>query len=117
MWIHGALAPFQRRVSAGKKRLYERLIARRILDEASVLVYTAQSERDEANDFGIKAPSVIIPLGMDSLKFEELPPAGRFRSCFFPGRTGPLVFHLGRLNGKKGLDLPLIVGVAVGSIG
>ena len=39
-YLHGVLAPFQRSVSARKKAVYDRLIGRRILDDAAFLVFT-----------------------------------------------------------------------------
>jgi glycosyltransferase involved in cell wall biosynthesis len=105
LWPHGVLAPFQRRVSAGKKRIYDWMIARRILNEASVLFYSATGERDEVRPLGLVPPSVIIPHGFDVKEYIQLPPRGDFRTKFLRGHQGPLVLFLSRLNAKKGVDI------------
>jgi glycosyltransferase involved in cell wall biosynthesis len=105
LWPHGVLAPFQRRVSAGKKRTYGWIIGRRILDEASVLFYTAAGERVEVSDLGLVPPSVIIPHGVDLQEYVQLPTRGDFRAKLLGGHRGPLVLFLSRLNAKKGLDI------------
>ncbi len=105
LWPHGVFAPFQRTVSARKKWLYDHFIGRRILNNASVLFFTARGEREETAALGLRSPSVIVPHGIDVDEFTELPPKGRFRARFFPGHEGELVVFLARLNAKKGLDL------------
>jgi glycosyltransferase involved in cell wall biosynthesis len=105
LWPHGVLAPVQRRVSARKKRIYDSLIARRILKHAAVLFFSAPGERDEALSLRLNTPSVIIPDGMDLSEFAAFPPRGRFRARYLAKHQGPLVISIGRLNAKKGLDL------------
>lgn len=105
LFPHSVLAPFQRGVSRRRKFIYDRLIARRILDQADVLLFTARGERDEVRPLRLRAPSAIVPLGTDMRQFEPLPPKGRFRDAYFGGHRGPLVLYLGRLNAKKGLDV------------
>jgi glycosyltransferase involved in cell wall biosynthesis len=105
IWFHGLMAPVQRRIGWRKKWLYDKVMASRILARASVLVYTARGERDEAEDLKLTVPSVIIPLGVDTSLFEKLPPRGRFRHRFLDGHNGPLLLFFGRLNAKKGLDV------------
>jgi glycosyltransferase involved in cell wall biosynthesis len=102
---HGVLAPFQRTVSRRKKAIYDKLIARRILDRAAVVMYTAEGERDETAPLSLTAPSVIIPNGIDLEPFTHMPPRGAFRAKYLKGFQGPLVLYLGRLNAKKGLDV------------
>jgi glycosyltransferase involved in cell wall biosynthesis len=105
LWPHGVLAAVQRKVSARKKRIYDSLIARPILNRAAVLFFSAAGERDEALSLGLNTPSVIIPDGMDLRDFATLPPRGRFRARYLARHQGPLVVSIGRLNAKKGLDL------------
>ncbi len=105
IWPNGVLAPFQRSVSRRKKMVYDRIIARRILDEAAVIVYSAVGEREEARPLKLAAPSVVIPHGFDSSPYDQLPPRSQFRAKYLSGHTGPLVLYLGRLHVKKGLDL------------
>jgi glycosyltransferase involved in cell wall biosynthesis len=105
IWPHGVFAPIQRRVSSRIKAVYNLLFANRILKGASVVIYSAAGEREEAKDLGLTTRSVIIPDGTDTSQFESLPPRGRFRQRFLAGYQGGLVLFLGRLNQKKGLDL------------
>ena len=105
LWPHGVFAPIQRQISARKKKIYDGLIARAILDNASVLFYTAKGEREETRSLNFKAPSVIIPHGLNFEDFVNLPPRGTFRSRYMAGHSGPLVLFLSRINQKKGLDI------------
>ncbi len=102
---HGVLAPFQREVSARKKWLYNKVFANQILQKASVIFYSAEGEREDAAELGLRPPSVLVPDGFDPSAFESLPERGRFRDRYFQGYKGPLVLFLARLNAKKGLDL------------
>jgi glycosyltransferase involved in cell wall biosynthesis len=105
IWLHGVLAPCQRRVSARKKWLYDRLFARRILAHAAVIFFTARGEREETRCLGLTTPSVVVPTGFIVEEYSNLPSRGAFRARFLAGHTGPLVLCLARLNAKKGLDL------------
>jgi glycosyltransferase involved in cell wall biosynthesis len=104
VWPHGVFAPVQRKVSSRKKALYAALFARRILDSASVVFFSARGEREEARELGLKPPSVVIPHGIDVERFADLPPVGTFRRKYLGGHKGPMVLSLGRLNAKKGID-------------
>jgi glycosyltransferase involved in cell wall biosynthesis len=105
LWPHGVLAPFQRSVSARKKKIYDWLFSRRILDNASVLFYSAKGEHTETEELHLRPPFVIVPHGFESEAFASLPPRGRFRRRFLGGHTGPVILFLARVNAKKGLDL------------
>ena len=106
-WPHGVLAPFQRTVSVRKKRIYDKLFANRILKNASVILYSAEGERNETKDMDLPSPSVIASEGFDARQFDVLPEKGRFRKQFLDGHSGPLVLFLARLNLKKGLDVAI----------
>jgi glycosyltransferase involved in cell wall biosynthesis len=105
LWPHGVLAPVQRDISNRRKRIYDRLIARSILDRASVLVFTSAGERAETNGVGLAAPSVIVPLGIDAGSFEKIASRDGFRAKGSSDGPDPLILYLSRLNAKKGLDL------------
>jgi len=105
LWLHGVLTPFQRTISAGRKKLYNQLAANGILNHAAVIFYNAVGERAETAPLRIAAPSVIIPHGIDLEPFAHLPPRGAFRRKYLNAFAGPLLLYLGRLNAKKGLDL------------
>ena len=105
VWPHGVLAPFQRTISVGKKHMYNKLLANRIMAEAAVIFYSAEGEREEAAPLNFHTPSVVIPDGFNPQEFAVLPERGRFRARFLGGHKGPLVLFLARLHAKKGLDL------------
>ena len=105
VWLHGVLAPIQRTISRRRKWVYDRLISRCILEQASMVVYTARGEYEETNALNLTTRAALIPLGMDIKAYEVLPRRGQFRAQFLSGHDGPIVLYLGRLNVKKGLDL------------
>jgi glycosyltransferase involved in cell wall biosynthesis len=92
-------------VSARKKWIYNKVFANRILQNASVIFFSAEGEREEAAVLGLRPPSVLVPDGFDPSEFATLPERGQFREQFFGGHKGPLVLFLARLNAKKGLDV------------
>jgi glycosyltransferase involved in cell wall biosynthesis len=105
---HGALDPFlYSRSSVGKlgfKRIYERCFDLPNLNEASAIHFTAIEERERTAFLNLRAPSFVVPNGLDWSRYKQLPPKGWLRA-----RLGladqPLVLFLGRLHFKKGLDL------------
>ena len=105
IWPHGVLAPVQRKISAGKKYAYNKIVANRILRNASVIFFSAEGEREEVRALNLHAPSVIVPDGFNPEEFANLPKRGQFRKQFLDGHSGPLVLFLARLHAKKGLDL------------
>jgi glycosyltransferase involved in cell wall biosynthesis len=105
LWPHGVLAPFQRTVSRYKKAVYNLLAARQILEKVNVLFYSTHGEREEARSLRLKTPSVIVPHGIDTTEYRQLPLRGLFRRQYLDGDIGPLILYLGRINAKKGLDL------------
>lgn len=105
LWPHGVFAPVQRQISRRKKAVYDLLVARRILESASVLFFSAKGEREEALALGLNVPSVVIPHGINADQFALLPSRGGFRFKYLNGHAGPVVLYLGRLNAKKGIDL------------
>lgn len=105
---HGALDPYlYNRSSAGNvrlKRLYERWFDLPNLHAASAIHYTSEEERERALSLGLRAPTFVVPNGLDWKRYQTLPVRGGLRA-----RWGlddmPVVLFLGRLHFKKGLDL------------
>jgi glycosyltransferase involved in cell wall biosynthesis len=88
-----------------KKLLYWP-VEKSILRGAKAVFYTAEEERERAsNQFRVKAPARVVPLGTDIAKY---PPA-ESREAFlerFPHLRGKrTLLFLGRLHAKKGVDL------------
>ncbi|MBA4375967.1 MAG: glycosyl transferase [Anaerolinea sp.] len=103
---HGTLDPFLRRKSRLKKAVYNFLVEKRSLDNAAAIHYTSQGEMDLGHDaLKIRAPGVVVPLGLDVDEYSTLPTRGTFRARFPEIGNKFLVLFLGRINFVKGLDL------------
>lgn len=105
---HGALDPYlYARSSTGRmgfKRLYERWFDLPNLHAADAIHYTAEEERERASFLNLRAPSFVVPNGLDWERYRTLPARGALRARWGLGEA-PLVLFLGRLHFKKGLDL------------
>ena len=104
---HGCLDPFLYKQSSRSvllKRLWERCFDLPNLHGASAIHYTTEDERRRAASLKLRAPSFVVPIGLDWGRFAELPARGAFRARLGVGHA-PLVLFLSRLNFKKGLDL------------
>lgn len=104
---HGALDPFLFGKSSKNvrlKRVYERWFDLPNLHAASAIHYTTEEERQRAAFLKLRAPSFVVPNGIDWARYRTLPERGRLRRSWGIGNA-PLVLFLGRLHFKKGLDL------------
>ena len=105
---HGALDPYlYAKSSTGWlrfKRLYERWFDLPNLHAAGAIHYTAEEERERASFLKLRAPSFVVPNGLDWAQYATLPARGALRARWGVGEA-PLVLFLGRLHFKKGLDL------------
>jgi glycosyltransferase involved in cell wall biosynthesis len=105
---HGALDPYlYARSSSGKlgfKRLYERWFDLPNLHAADAIHYTAEEERERTAFLNLRAPSFVVPNGLDWDRYRALPARGALRARWGLGEA-PLALFLGRLHFKKGLDL------------
>lgn len=105
---HGNLDPYLHgRSTTGQlrlKRLYERWFDLPNLHSASAIHYTAEEERERASFLNLRAPSFVVPNGLDWSQYDALPTRGALRARLGLGEA-PLVLFLGRLHFKKGLDL------------
>jgi glycosyltransferase involved in cell wall biosynthesis len=101
---HGTFMPHLRHRHRRLKAAYRLLSGQREWDHASAIHYTSEIERSQASDLRLRAPAVVVPLGLELEQFASLPPRGRFRAGHdLEGRT--LIVFLGRLAERKGLDL------------
>ena len=104
---HGSLDPFMYRQSSRSlllKRLWEHWFDLPNLNGASAIHYTSEDERERASFLKLRAPSFVVPNGLDWARYASLPARGAFRAQLGIGNA-PLVLFLSRLNFKKGLDL------------
>lgn len=89
------------------KALSFRLLEGPIIRRAAALHYTSDAERVEAVAAGASAPARIIPLGIDTAAFQNLPAADILLNRFPQAKGRKLVLFLSRLDPKKGLELLL----------
>lgn len=104
---HGSLAPYLHRRSSRSvslKRLYECWFDLPNLHGAGAVHYTTEEERRGAAFLHLRAPSFVVPNGIDWARFASLPARGAFRAARGLG-DAPVALFLGRLHESKGLDL------------
>lgn len=104
---HGALDPFLYSKSSRSiwlKRIYERYLDLPNLLGADAIHFTTRQEKELASFLVGDVASIIVPLGVDWRKYEQLPRRGRFRQQLGL-EDEPVVLFLGRLHFKKGLDI------------
>lgn len=105
---HGSLDPYLYDKSSRSvylKRLYENWFDLPNLHNADGIHYTTEDERQRvAANIKIRAPSFVVPNGLDWSLYESLPARGALRARLALG-DAPLILFLGRLHFKKGLDI------------
>jgi len=102
---HGTLDPYLRKRHASRKAFFDLLLQRRQLDRAAAIHFTSQEELELVRPLGIRAPGVVVPLGVNLDEYERLPERGSFRAAHPELGDKRLVVFLGRVTPKKGLDL------------
>lgn len=113
---HGTLDPYHRSHGRLKKGLYWRLWERRNLDHASALHFTSGQERDLARSLRLRAPSVVVPLGVPTPTMTVAEAAGVLSEAWPAAAGRHVVTFLGRLTAKKRVPLLLeaFAGLRVG---
>jgi len=102
---HGALDPWHQRHHRFRKRVYGTLFESSILNRAAGIHYATAEEMELARPVGIRAPGLVVPLGVDIDEYRLLPNRGAFRAGHPGLANGRLILFLGRITPKKGLDL------------
>jgi glycosyltransferase involved in cell wall biosynthesis len=105
MTPHGMLEPWALAYKAWKKNFYFSLLEKPALQNASGIQMLASTEAQRVKQLGINAPLLLIPNGIHTHDFEELPSAEIFYRQFPETRNKTLILFLGRIDPKKGLDL------------
>ena len=101
---HGMLDPWSLKQKWFKKWLYLALRLRKNLDRASAIHFTSESERRLARPLNLKPPAIVEPIGVDLSEFDNISPAGAFRSRYSCIGDRPLILFLGRIHPGKGLE-------------
>jgi glycosyltransferase involved in cell wall biosynthesis len=102
---HGQLLPWSLRQKWLKKQIFLTVVGRNYLNGAASLHCTAPSEAEAINKLGIRSPKFVIPNGIDSGHFADLPVRGMIRQRFQIPAEARLLLFLGRLHPKKRPDL------------
>ena len=84
-----------------------RFIEQPILRHAVAMHYTSYAEQIEAEQSGVTAPALVVPLGIDVGEYQKLPGPEQFFERFPEAAGRQVVLFLSRLDAKKGLDLLL----------
>lgn len=103
--IHGALDPWCLNYKSFKKKIYSLLIQKRILKESNVIHAITNEEVRQIENFISNKKITMIPNGINPEDFTNLPFRKELEKLY-PKLIGKKVlFFLGRIHPKKGLDL------------
>ena len=104
MTPHGMLDPWSLSQRRLKKQLYLAWRLRKDLQRAAAIHFITEGERDLTRSLSLKAPSLVVPIGLDWSEFDPAPARGTFRSQYPAIGDRPMLLFLGRIHFKKGLD-------------
>jgi len=99
----GSFDPWALREGARAKAFYGRFVERPLLRRCAFLQALTQKEALQFEDYGLDAPTVIIPNGVDMQQFERQAPRLGERLGLPPGSK--TLLYLSRIDPKKGLDV------------
>jgi glycosyltransferase involved in cell wall biosynthesis len=102
----GQLTPWALQQSRLKKQIYGRCIERSILNRAAAVHCTTAAEAEDARRFGISAPALVLPLGVNFTP-GIVNAAERLRDRYGLSTDGKIVLFLSRLHEKKRPDFLL----------
>ncbi len=107
--VHGVLDRWALRSRSWKKELMSALFQKRFLRQADLVhVLTDEEAADVRQHVGQDLPRlVVVPNGVRTVDFANLPVRGTFRQQLGLPLTVPIVLFMSRLNRKKGLELLL----------
>jgi glycosyltransferase involved in cell wall biosynthesis len=100
---HGMLEPWALQNSRWKKRLAGWAFEDRNLRTADCLHALCQPEADNMRGYGLRNPIAVIPNGVDTSAFQNLPGRGVLEARFPPLRGRRWILFLSRIHPKKGL--------------
>lgn len=101
MPLRGQLMPWALRRSRWKKVPYMALFGWRALNAASALHCSSFAEQREVESLGLKAPTYVIPNGLDLERFENMPPRGALRARLGISEEALVLLFMGRLCAQK----------------
>lgn len=102
---HGFLEPERLKKSAIKKKIVGALVERRVLNGASRLIATAQSEAEGLREYGLTRPIDIVPIGMDTSSIDEAVRGIELFKKWSISEGKRVLLYLSRIAPIKGLDM------------
>jgi len=102
---HGTLDPYIFKRRRTRKAVFEWWFQNRVLEQAAALHYTTEDEWRLAAPVSRNTYGFVVPNGLDTDEFANLPAEGVFRAKHPEIGNRSIILFLGRLNFKKGLDL------------
>jgi glycosyltransferase involved in cell wall biosynthesis len=102
----GQLTSWALAQSRSKKQIYTALAERRNLQRAAAIHCTSPSEIEDVHNFGIKTPTITLPLGVNIPTIDPEAKAKIHQQYNIPADT-PIVLFLSRLHYKKRPELLL----------
>ena len=107
--LHGQLMPWALRHKYWKKRIHLGLLGADYLNTAAALQCTDSTEADAAARLNLRAPTFIVPNGIDAAVYLHMPMRGAMRQRFQIPEGAKLLLFLGRLNRIKRPDIAIDV--------
>ncbi len=102
----GVLYPYTIRKKGWKKWLYYKMIAKRNVEKATFIHYTAKDEAEKCHlRLALKNKAIIIPNGIRLSEFNNLPIRDNLWKRYPILKNKKIILFLGRINWKKGLDI------------
>ncbi|QJC53338.1 glycosyltransferase [Paenibacillus albicereus] len=102
---HGTLDPVMYARHRYRKKIMETLFEDRNIRLADALHYTTEEELLLAEPYVHGSPGFVVPNGVNSSDYRELPPKGTFRSRYKLLEGKKMLLFFSRINFKKGLDV------------
>jgi glycosyltransferase involved in cell wall biosynthesis len=87
-----------------KKKIYLRLIEKRLIRDAAAIHCTSQDEMEQYQRLNFQSPAFIVPNGVDLTQFSALPARGALRKKLGISDSAAISLFVGRLHKMKGLD-------------
>ncbi|QSH41011.1 glycosyltransferase [Lentisphaerota bacterium ZTH] len=103
--IRGSLYPWSLAQRKWIKKIFWFLFQKKILKNANCLHVTARDELEAVRSLGIKAPAAIIPNGVESIEFENLPEKKAAKHALNLLQNKKHILFMSRIHPKKGLDI------------
>lgn len=102
---HGTLDPFIYNRHRFRKRIVEVLFQDSVTRDATLIHYTSKQEQELAQPYVFGRPGMVVPLGVDLTRFDNMPSREAFRARHPETRGKRIVLFLSRVSFKKGLEL------------